>query len=263
MILNDWATKRQTLSQWGTSSLIFQSYSIQLIRLVLHYWNLPRITFVSIEFSIWTERLSMFKFLASNSFAYFQNGSNPCFTTFHWWFQQILMTAKWPREAIFLNHQCCSSFEVVFQSNCDRFLFHFPDLLLSLDSSLGPFFFPFLSADSRQSSTWTKKKVLQLVCQKIRACVRIARWLFEVDQRKMANWVSTIVGVGRKKKAGRRRRLRCVTSGGADEVLDFFDERFDGQTGLLQFALVRVQVLAEVRTVRQALGELQRQEPHL
>ena len=65
------------------------------------------------------------------------------------------------------------------------------------------------------------------------------------------------------KKAGRRRRLRCVTSGGADEVLDFFDERFDGQTGLLQFALVRVQVLAEVRTVRQALGELQRQEPHL
>ena len=53
-----------------------------------------------------------------------------------------------------------------------------------------------------------------------------------------------------------------ITSGSIDEILDFLDERFNGQTRLLQFFFVGVQVLPKVGTVRQTFRELQRQQPH-
>lgn len=53
-----------------------------------------------------------------------------------------------------------------------------------------------------------------------------------------------------------------LTLGGLYNILDFLDEAFDLLAGALKFLLVPLQVLPELRAVRQALGELERLQAH-
>lgn len=55
---------------------------------------------------------------------------------------------------------------------------------------------------------------------------------------------------------------KLITSCCIDKILDFFNQGFDGQTSFFQLFFMGMQILPEVRAVCEALGELQRQEPH-
>jgi hypothetical protein len=50
-----------------------------------------------------------------------------------------------------------------------------------------------------------------------------------------------------------------LTSGGSEQILDFFDESLDGGVHAIQLSLVGLNLLPKVRRIRETVGELQRQ----
>lgn len=72
------------------------------------------------------------------------------------------------------------------------------------------------------------------------------------------------VTIQRKTRGGERKMDMEVelTSGCLHQVLDFLDEPLDLLAGAVELLFVLVQVLAEPRTVREAVGELQRHQHH-